>query len=89
MYVHKTYATLNEETFDNCTCEAVICTVPNRMEIICTAYRPPDASTIEFQQLIDFIEDYLSKIENVDQFELKIMGDFNFPKMKLVSEGGY
>ena len=80
LYIHQSIPVINSDTYDDCVCEAVICTSA-RKNIIASIYRPPKASTQSFCDAIDFIEAFINKecSGNPEHYQIIITGDFNFP----------
>ena len=68
---------IKTENFSNGVCEALTTTHPTLDLTIITAYRPPDTTKPEFDDLLTFIESNLSKTHSTHTI---ITGDFNFPK---------
>ena len=60
LYIHQSIPVINSDTYDDCVCEAVICTSA-RKNIIASIYRPPKASTQSFCDTIDSIEAFINK----------------------------
>ena len=67
------------EKFSNGVCDAVATHHPSLDLKIITAYRPPDTTLEEFQELINFIERCISN-SKYPSTHIVVTGDFNFPK---------
>ena len=65
------------DNFSNGTCEALTTTHPTLDLTIITAYRPPDTTKSEFDDLLTYIDTNLSTNQSSHTI---ITGDFNFPK---------
>ena len=73
-------------SFDDNTCNAVICLSNKCKCIIISLYRPPNASNESFTRLLNFIEDFSTKHNEQNKLRNFIFGDFNFPGVTWVSE---
>ena len=79
IYVHENIIVTNVERFDNKSCEAIIISIPSDKMIIASVYRPPDASLKCSNDLLTFLQTYIS---NKDQsWTTTVLGDFNFPNI--------
>ena len=57
----------------------VQCTCAISKSVFCIVYRPPDCTEQSFKLCLSFIYNYLDSVS--DEFELNILGDFNFPRV--------
>lgn len=81
LYVHDSIIVSDEKSFDDDTCEAVICTIAAEKTIIANIYRPPDTTSTSFKSLLTFLQLYISNKTENDHHDIIIMGDFNFPNI--------
>jgi hypothetical protein len=81
LYVHNSLPTSNVRTFDDGTCEAVMCYIKSINTIVTSIYRPPDTSVSSFENLLKFIQETITEIANNNHCDLILMGDFNLPSM--------
>ena len=81
LYIHQDIPVTKSSEFDNRVCEAVTCVCSTQNSLIICAYRPPDASCNEFFEMLSYIN---NQIEENEQFEITILGDFNFPNISWV-----
>ena len=81
LYVHNQLPTSDIETFDDGTCEAVICSVKSINTIIVSLYRPPNTPAHSFQGMLNFLQQYISKASCDKHYDLIITGDFNLPNL--------
>ena len=77
LYCDEKLPITNLQTYDDQTCEALICTCELSKMIICVLYRPPGTSDTSFKSCIDFISKYIGP--DNDGYELILLGDFNLP----------
>ena len=76
LYIHDTLPVSDVHTYEDSTCEAVICTIKSINTKVAAVYRPPDTNVQSFENLLTFLQNHL----NSDKFtEFIIMGDFNLP----------
>ena len=61
------------------TCQALLCTCEISNSLLCVVYRPPECPEQSFKSCTSFISDYCDSVSN--EFELNILGDFNFPRV--------
>ena len=78
LYAHQDLPITNVSTFDDKTCQLLMCTCETSKMIICVLYRPPEASTTSLQSCLNNIQEYLL---GKDDFEICLLGDFNFPNI--------
>lgn len=79
LYCDEQLPITNLQTYDDQTCEALICTCETSKMIICVLYRPPDASQTSFKNCMNFLNDYIAT--DSDLYELLVLGDFNLPQI--------
>ena len=71
----------NIQRFDDKYCEAIICTCETSKTIIGNVYRPPNAEHSSYQNMMKFLQDYLSDYDDIEEYDLMILGDFNLPNI--------
>ena len=84
LYVHNTLPVSDVSTYEDGTCEAVICTIKSINTKAVAVYRPPgsaDTDVQSFGNLLSFLHNKLNTGED-KHTDLLIMGDFNFPGIK-------
>ena len=80
LYIRDTLVVSNVKTFDDNTCESVICTIDSMNSIVVSIYKPPTAPFSSFSKVMSHMQDYLDASNN-DQKSIYVTGDFNFPNM--------
>jgi exonuclease III len=83
LYVHNHLPTSNIETFEDGTCEAVICSVKSINTIIASVYRPPNTPSHSFNNMLSFLQKSILRNNINSHSDLIITGDFNLPKFNL------
>jgi hypothetical protein len=78
LYTHEDLPITNVETFDDKTCEVLLCTCETSKMVICVIYRPPDATLHSFQSCLKFVHEYT---DGLDDYDVCFLGDFNFPNV--------
>ena len=84
LYVHNQLPTSDIETFDDGTCESVICSLKSINTIMVSLYRPPNTPAHSFQGMLNFLQQYISKATQAScnrHYDLIITGDFNLPNL--------
>ena len=76
LYNHESIPITEFDKFDNQTCQMLICKWETSRMIICILYRPPEAPLTSFKPVLETISSYISGHDNYD---LCLLGDFNFP----------
>lgn len=76
LYTHNDLPFTHSKVFDNGTCEAVMCASETLKSICICAYRPPNSSHRDFEEMMLFIESFT---QDRPDFEINLLGDFNFP----------
>ena len=76
LYTHESIPITEFDKFDNQTCQMLICKCETSRMIICILYRPPEAPLASFKPVLETISSYISGHDNYD---LCLLGDFNFP----------
>ena len=76
LYSHDSIPITNLQTFDDQTCQVLLCTCESSKVIVCVLYRPPDASLSSFKTCLSFISDYIA---DNDSYEMCLLGDYNLP----------
>ena len=71
----------NVQRFDDKYCEAIICTCETSKTIIANVYRPPSAELSSYQNMMRFLQDYLLEYDNLEDYDVMILGDFNLPNI--------
>ena len=79
LYCHERIPITNVQRYDDRTCQALLCTYEISNSILCVVYRPPGCPEQNFKSCTSFISDYCDSVS--DDFELNILGDFNFPRV--------
>ena len=78
LYVNDSYGSCKQGQFSNGACECLVVKIEKLKTVVITCYRPPDCFLSELVQLIEFMENELSKV-NQNFYTIIINGDFNFP----------
>ena len=81
LYIEKTIIIDSYDSFDDNTCNGIICLSKNKKCIIACIYRPPNASKDSFANLLKFLTNFLEEHNTSHQFQIFITGDFNFPNI--------
>ena len=76
LYIHNNIPITDSAVFDNSVCQAIACFSSTLNNIVACVYRPPDSSSKETDEVLDFIQSFIDKYEGS---EINILGDFNFP----------
>ena len=79
VYCHERIPITNVQRYDDRTCQALLCTCEISNSILSVVYRPPECPEQSFKSCTSFISDYCDSVS--DDFELNILGDFNFPRV--------
>ena len=82
MYIQNSLPISDVSTYDDDTCEAVICTVKCINTKVAAVYRPPNTSVDSFENLLKFLHKELNSGDTDKFTEFIILGDFNFPDIK-------
>ena len=69
------------KSYDDDTCNGIVCLSKNSNSIIICVYRPPSASKDSFLNLLKFINDLFFSHNELNKYNVTIFGDFNFPKI--------
>ena len=81
LYIHSSLLVSDVATFDDGICEVVICSIESLNMITASIYRPPDASSKSFKNIIELMETYLDQKNPEDKNTIYLTGDLNFPNM--------
>ena len=49
--------------------------------IIANIYRPPNASSVSFENMVHFLSEYINETTQEKHFDIIIMGDINLPNI--------
>ena len=80
LYVNDDLPIIDEELFDNGTCELAVCVTKPSNIIIVSLYRPPETPEKEFSEMLQFLQTYIDKVTvSNNKMQILIMGDFNLP----------
>ena len=61
-------------------CEALLCTIESANMIIASIYRPPEAPSKNYESMMSFLQNYLSKkCNDNNHYDVFLTGDFNLP----------
>ena len=82
LYIHDTLSITNSKTYDDETCEAVICTIASTNTLVASVYRPPDASSDSFNNMMKFLQLYINSESINKHVNILILGDFNLPVLR-------
>ena len=72
---------LNVEMLTDKVSQAIACTCETSKTIIINVYRPPDADNSNTKKLIRFLQKYLSDVNENDDYDVMLLGDFNLPNI--------
>lgn len=79
LYIHESIIIDIFDSFDDDTCNAVICLSSKSNAIICCIYRPPSAGQNSFINMLNFISRFIDTHNKSDKLKTFLFGDFNFP----------
>ena len=78
LYTHRSLSISEEIKYDDGVCQCLMTLLPNEKMCMIIIYRPPDADTNSFNNVINFIRKNLECICD-DSYQLCLTGDLNFP----------
>ena len=78
-YIHNSICVGETQKFDNQFCEVTIVPLEKTKSAVITLYRPPKCPHGKFQQVMDFIQNFINTVQ--DNWSFVITGDFNFPNI--------
>ena len=81
LYIHRKIIIDNFETFDNNSCNGIVCLSRNSGCIIACIYRPPNSGNDSFSQLLDYLNSFISIHNSQNRYQLFLFGDFNLPQI--------
>jgi hypothetical protein len=81
LYIHEDLIVSSTSSYDDNTCEAIICTIENIDTVIASVYRPPKASEKDFANTLKFLEEYILSTTSDKPHDIFITGDFNLPNI--------
>ena len=81
LYIHSSLTYENVSTYNDHTCEAVICTLGSIDTVISCVYRPPDASDFQTKHVLSFLSSYLSSTEEESYKDQMLADNFNLPNI--------
>ena len=79
LYIHEDFTIIDEQIFDNNTCEMAVCTLKPSNIIVASIYRPPDATDEKFSEMMHCLQEYINQATSTQHLDTIIMGDFNLP----------
>ena len=78
LYSHQGLPLSQKETFDDGTCQVLLCRFDSIKVCLAIVYRPPESTSSSFSSVIQFLNHQFSMI-NDESYEICLAGDFNFP----------
>jgi hypothetical protein len=84
LYSHESIPSVDVRRFDDGICQCVFTRFPTKKLGIVVIYRPPFCENSSFRRVIGFVEDCVK--EGLDDYQMCITGDLNFPFIKWESE---
>ena len=81
LYIHQNIIIDSFSSFDDDTCNAVVCLSTKSNCIISCLYRPPGCDLGSFSNALNFISDFINSNNNLDKLQCFLFGDFNFPQL--------
>ena len=82
LYIHESLPHSNPSSFSDSVCEAAVCTIEKIDTIVASVYRPPNAPTQSFNNVLKFLSKYIKEATNEKHLDIHVMGDFNLPNIK-------
>ena len=86
LYIHNKLPTINVKYFDDDICEAVVCTIISTNTIVASIYRPPDAPSENFKNMMKFLQTYIDNASGTQHINILVLGDFNLPILRWKDE---
>jgi len=81
LYVHDTLIVSNENRYSDKYCSCIMVTIEELDCIVAAVYRPPDAPTTSFGNMMQFIQSYIDQSLDDKEYDLYIAGDLNLPNI--------
>ena len=81
LYLSEQLPPTNVEVYDDKVCQAIACICDSSKTIIILVYRPPDTASINTNNLMKFIKQYIVSNNNDDSYDIMMLGDFNLPNI--------
>ena len=82
LFVHNNLPTSNVKTFDDSFCGGIVCELNSIKAILITIYRPPGAPDSSFENLLKFIQRYITETTDDNEYrDIFFTGDFNLPEI--------
>ena len=81
LYTHKDIIIDSSYSFDDNTCNGVVCFSKKSNCFIISVYRPPGSSEQSFSDLLNFLDNCITQHNAFEKLNIYIFGDFNFPKV--------
>ena len=78
LYSHNNIPLSECSTFDDNICQAIFCRFDTIKKCVAIVYRPPNASSVRFSNLLKLMTDNIRSV-NDDSFQFCTLGDFNLP----------
>ena len=81
LYISKDIVIDEYDSYDDDTCNAVICLSIKSKCIVACLYRPPGSDKKCFSNALSFISSFIKLHNKLDKFSVLLFGDFNFPRV--------
>ena len=81
LYIKEGITVTITKTYDDAICQAVFCLSPALNLMVFSVYKPCDASSTSFANMLDFISNCIAGSKDPYTFNILILGDLNFPEM--------
>ena len=81
MYIHNDFPVTNFHSYDDSTCEAIICNIDSLNTIVASVYRPPETDNESFRKVINFLQSHINSQTRNKHKNILVAGDFNLPHL--------
>ena len=82
LYIHNTIPIEKSLSYDDDTCNCVVCLSTVKKCIVASLYRPPNSSSESFSKVLNFLDEFITKCNNNNKLNIIVFGDFNFPGVR-------
>ena len=81
LYINEEITITTTKSYDDDICEVVFCLSPPLKLMLFCVYKPCDASSTSFSNMLDFITSCINETDHPYSHTILILGDFNFPEL--------
>ena len=74
LYIHNTIPIEKSLSYDDDTCNCVVCLSTVKKCIVASLYRPPNSSSESFSKVLNFLDEFITKYNN--KLNIIVFGDF-------------